>query len=254
MPLDAAVRYLGPGAVAGIVSFAFSRVMIEPLIGAAVEYEGEREHALAGGGHEHGHELFTRAVQENVGAAVGVVVFGTVMGVLFALAYTVLEHRGIRPDPTGVALSLSAGMFVAISLIPSLKYPANPPGVGLDDTVGERSSAFLMITAVSVVGACVAVGVGLAWARRWGAWRATAVAFGGYVAVMLCTMVLLPSFDEVPGPVAGPDGLVLGGFPADVLADFRVYSLLNQAIMWLVIGATSACLMRADRKAVRLVH
>jgi hypothetical protein len=58
----------------------------------------------------------------------------------------------------------------------------------------------------------------------------------------------------------GQDGLVLTGFPAEVLADFRTYSSLNQAIMWLVIGATSAALtvgwpsmrrralLRADRE------
>ncbi len=53
-------------------------------------------------------------------------------------------------------------------------------------------------------------------------------------------MGLLPSFHEVPGPLTGPDGLVLDGFPAEVLAEFRVYSVTNQALMWLVIGATSA--------------
>jgi hypothetical protein len=245
--IPSAIRYLVPGAVAGIVSFAFSRVMIEPLIGAAVDYEGAREHAeshLARGGHEH--ELFTRAVQENVGAAAGVVVFGIVMGVLFAVAYAVirmvLERRGFTPDLTGLALLLSAGMFVAIVVMPSLKYPANPPTVGLEDTVGARSSSFLTITVISVVGACVAVAAGLAWSRRWGTWRASALAVGGYVAVMLCAMVLLPGFHEVPGPLSGPDGLVLDGFPADVLAEFRLYSLVNHALMWLVIGATWACL------------
>jgi hypothetical protein len=167
--IPSAMRYLVPGAVAGIVSFAFSRVMIEPLIGAAVEYEGAREHAesqLAGGDYGHGHELSTRVVQENVGAAVGVVVFGVVIGVLFAAAYAVIRtalERRRTPDPTGLALLLSAGMFVAIVLMPSLKYPANPPTVGLEDTVGGRSSAFLTITVISVVGACVAVAAGLAW-------------------------------------------------------------------------------------------
>ncbi len=256
--IPSAVRYLVPGAVAGIVSFAFSRVMIEPLIGAAVDYAGAREHAesqLAGGDHEHGHELFTRAVQENVGAAVGVVVFGIVMGVLFAVAYAairaVLERRRLRPDPTGLALLLSAGMFVAIVLMPSLKYPANPPTAGLEDTVGARSSAFLTITVISVVGACVAVAAGLAWSRRWGTWRATALAVGGYVAVMLCAMVLLPGFHEVPGPLSGPDGLVLDGFPAEVLAEFRLYSLVNQALMWLVIGVTWACLAALPRVSAK---
>jgi hypothetical protein len=253
-----AVRLLVPGAVAGIVSYAFSRVMIEPLIGAAVDYEGVREHAeaqLAGGDHDHGHEVFTRAVQENIGAAVGVVVFGIVMGVLFAVAYTVirtvLERRGITPDPTGLTLALSAGMFVAIVLVPSLKYPANPPTVGLEDTIGARSSSFLAITVISVVGACVAVAAGMAWSRRWGAWRAAALACGGYAAVMLCTMALLPSFHEVPGPLSGPDGLVLGGFPAEVLAEFRLYSLVNQALMWMVIGVTWACLAAVPRMSAK---
>ena len=256
--MPSAVRFLVPGAVAGIVSFAFSRVMIEPLIGAAVNYEGAREHAeslLAGGDHEHGHELFTRAVQENGGAAVGVLVFGIVMGVLFGVAHTVirtvLERRGRTPDPTGLALSLSVGMFVAIVLMPSLKYPANPPTVGLEVTVGVRSSSFLTMTVISVVAACVAVGVGLAWSRRWGTWRATALAAGGYVAVMLYAMALLPSFHEVPGPLSGPDGLVLDGFPAEILAEFRLYSLMNRALVWLVIGATWACLVALPRMSAK---
>jgi hypothetical protein len=250
-----AVGYLVPGAVAGVVAYALSRVMIEPLIGAAVDYEGAREHAeaqLAGGDHDHGHELFTRAVQENVGAAVGVIAFGIAMGVLFAVAHTVirgvLERRGFRPDPTGLALLLAAGMFVAIVLAPGLKYPANPPTVGLPDTIGVRSSAFLTMTAISVVAAGAALAAGLAWSRRWGSWRATAVAVGGYAVVILIAMVLLPSFHEVPGPLAGPDGLVLGGFPAEVLADFRLYSLTTQALLWLAIGATFGWLV-AQRKA-----
>ncbi len=252
--ISAAARYLLPGAAGGIVAFVFSRVMIEPLIGAAVDYEAAREHAesqLAGGAHDHGHELFSRAVQENFGAAVGVVVFGIVMGVLFAVAYkaidAVLERRGLRPDPTGMALMLSAGMFVAIALVPGLKYPANPPGVGLEETVADRSSAFLLVMAISVVCATVAVAAGLAWSWRWGVWRAGAVTVSGYVVMMVGAMVLLPSFHEVPGALSGPDGLVLDGFPAEVLAEFRLYSLMNHALMWLVIGAVWACLTRAGR-------
>ncbi|EHB56403.1 hypothetical protein MycrhDRAFT_3597 [Mycolicibacterium rhodesiae JS60] len=249
--LPAAVRYLVPGVMGGVVSFVFSRMMIEPLISAAVDYEGEREHAeaqlTAGGhehGHEHGHELFTRSVQENVGAAVGVIALAVAMGVLFVVAYTVirtmLQRRGAAPDPTGLALLLSAGMFVAINLVPGLKYPANPPTVGLEETIGARSSAFLTITVISVVGACIAVAAGISWFRRWGSWRAAAAAVGGYLAVVLLAFVVLPSFHEVPGPLTGPDGVLVEGFPAQVLADFRVYSLLNQALMWGTIGATAA--------------
>lgn len=240
---------LVPGAVAGVVAYAFSRVMIEPLIGTAVSYEGTREQAeahLAGGDHDRGHELFTRAVQENVGAAVGVIAFGIAMGVLFAVAHTVirgvLERRGLRPEPVGLALLLSAGMFLVIGLVPSLKYPANPPTVGLPGTIAARSSAYLAMTVISIMAAVLALAAALACSRRRGGWRATAMGVGGYTAVILTAMALLPGFREVPGPLAGSDGLVLDGFPAEVLAEFRTYSTINQAVMWLVIGATAAAL------------
>lgn len=250
------LRYLIPGVVGGIVSFVFSRVMIEPLIGAAVDYEEAREHAeehLAGGDHGHGHEIFSRSIQENVGAAVGVIAFAVVMGVLFGVAYTVLravlDRRGVTPDPTALALLLSAGLFGSIAVVPGLKYPPNPPTVGLEETIGARSSAFLMITVISVLGASVAVAAGLAWSRRWGAWPATALAVGGYAAAMLIAFLALPSFQEVPGPLAGSGGVLIDGFPAHVLAEFRTYSLLNQALMWLTIGVTWAWLSSVSRTA-----
>ena len=253
MPLTAPslARFLVPGIVAGAACFVFTRVLIEPLVGAAVEYEGAREHAeaeLSGGEHGHGHELFTRFVQENLGAAVGVIAFAVAMGVLFAVAYTVLSaalrRRGFAPDPTALAMLLAGGMFVAIALMPSLKYPANPPTVGLEETVAQRISAILALTVLSVVAASVAVAAGVALARRWGAWRSAAAAVGGYVVVMVIASVLLPDFHEVPGPLAGPDGIVLDGFPAEVLADFRTYSTVHLLLMWTLIGATWAVMAR----------
>jgi hypothetical protein len=254
--LPAATRYLLPGMVAGIAGFVFSRLMIEPLVGLAVGYAATRHHAetqLLGSGHEHAEELLGRSVQENFGAAVGIAGFSIVMGVLFAVTYTVvraaLSRRGLRPDPTGLALLVAAGMFVAVALMPGLKYPANPPGIGLPDTMHARSSAFVVITTISVVTASAALAAGLAWSRRWASWPATILAVSGYLAVMIGAMVLLPSFHEVPGPLATTDGLVLDGFPAEVLAQFRLYSMTNQALMWLVIGATFGCLA-AQRTAI----
>ena len=66
-------------------------------------------------------------------------------------------------------------MFVTIGLVPSLKYPANSPTVEMEDTVGERSSAFLGITVISVVAACVAVAAGLALSRGGGRGRPLAL-------------------------------------------------------------------------------
>ncbi|MEH3141254.1 MAG: CbtA family protein [Mycobacterium kyogaense] len=245
MPLTASsngvLRYLLPGVVAGAVTFLVSRVLVAPLIDAAVDAEAALEHA-AGGEHAHAAELFTRSVQENVGAAVGVIGFGVVMGVLFAVAHTVvarsLATRGVAPNPTALALLLAGGMFVTIALVPALKYPANPPGVGLDDTVAERTSASLMMTILSVVVACAALAAVVVAAHRVPGWRLTGVAVLGYAAVMCVAAALLPSFHEVPD-----------GFPAETLADFRLYSVLIQAVLWAVIGSVWSWL--AARRPVR---
>ena len=87
----------------------------------------------------------------------------------------VLERRRTAQNPTGLALLVAGAMFVAIGVVPSLKFPANPPTVGLEDTVGERSSAFLAITVISVVAACIAVAAGLALSRGGGRRRPLAL-------------------------------------------------------------------------------
>ncbi len=200
---------------------------------------------MAGGDHGHGHEIFSRSIQENAGAAVGVNAFAVVMGVLFGLAYTVLravlDRRGVTPDPTALALLLSAGLFGSIAVVPGLKYPPNPPTVGLEETIGARS--FGVPDDHRALGAVCRrrVAAGLAWSRRWGTWRATALAATGYAAAMLIAFLALPSFQEVPGPLA-PRGCPRRRVPGPCAAEFRTNSLLNQALMWLTIGATWAWL------------
>jgi hypothetical protein len=58
----------------------------------------------------------------------------------------------------------------------------------------------------------------------------------GYLAVMLVATALLPSFDEVPGPLINGAKIVFPGFPATTLASFRLGSIGNQALLWILIG------------------
>ena len=220
MPLSGdtrtAIGYLAPGAVAGVAAFAFSRVMIEPLIGAAVDYEGAREHAEAQlarrrRSRPRPRAVYPWAVQENVGAAVGVIAFGIAMGVLFALAYTVIRGvlgrrrfpaRGWCVDIAGRGGDVRRhrlGARVEVSGKPADGRAGGhhrraefgdpdddgPIGRGRGGGPGGRAGP----------GAAV------------GTWRATGVAVAGYAAVILIAMTLLPNFHEVPGPIDGPDGL-----------------------------------------------
>ena len=247
------------GLIAGIVSFVFARFYLEPVVAKAIDYEGARSeaeealaHAAEPGGHTHGEggELFTRAMQENLGAGVGNVVFAVCMGAFFAVAFTVLwSHLGSRhpaTDPRAVAGVLGAIGFVAVFAVPFFAYPANPPAVGDDDTIGERTGAFLTISVASVILAIVAVVLAL-WLRpRIGGFVSAVAAVAAYLAGVAIVLAFLPSFAEVPEPVRNDAGqIVFPGFPGDVIGDFRVYAIANQVILWTVLTVVFALLLGA---------
>ncbi|MGV9824486.1 CbtA family protein [Gordonia sp. NPDC003429] len=237
------------GLIAGIVSYVFARVFIEPVVAKAIDYEdgrSEAEEALEAahghGAHEHGAEVFTRSVQQNIGAGVGTVVFAVAMGALFAVAFTVLwayvGRRYPATDPRWAVGALGAIGFVAVFGVPFFAYPANPPAVGNDDTIGARSGAFLTITLLSVAFAIAAV-VAALWLRpRLGGLVSAIIAAVGYLIAVTITIALLPEFHEVPTPLTDDGGqIVFPGFPADVVGDFRVYVVANQVIIWTVLTA-----------------
>lgn len=244
---------LGSGLVAGVVSFGYARTMITPLIDTAIRYEADRSHAEAAlsGAHSHEHEIFSRAFQQNVGAGAGTILFCIVMGALFAVAFTVamrLLQRRVAVSERGVAGWLALAAFVSITLVPSLAYPPNPPGVGLEETIGDRTTAYLVIVLASVALAVVAVVIGVRLTAKFGAALSATLSFVGYALAMCAIAAALPSYHEVPLALTAPTGeLVFGGFPAEVLSDFRIGSLVGQAIMWAVIGIGFALLLPGRR-------
>ncbi len=255
------------GLVAGLVSFVFARIFIEPQVAKAIEYEEGRSHAeeaLAGGahGHEHG-EVFSRSVQETIGAGIGSVVFAVAMGAFFAVAFTVLwayvGRRWPATDPRAVVAVLGALGFVAAFGVPFFLYPANPPAVGADDTIGARSGAFLTITVVSVVAMIAAVCVALQLRDRIGGVGGAVVAGVGYLVVIAVAKALLPEFHEVPEALTDDKGaIVFPGFPGGVIGDFRTYAIANQVVLWTVLtlvfaAAISAFIRRNARPVGDLV-
>lgn len=255
------------GLIAGIISFVFARIFIEPQVAKAIAYEEGRGHAeelLSGGGqgHEHG-ELFSRSVQENIGAGIGTVVFALAIGAFFAVAFTVLwayvGRRWPSTDPAAVVGVLGLLGFVAVFAVPFFLYPANPPAVGDDDTIGARSGAFLTITVVSVVAMIVAVVVAVQLRDRLGGLGGATVAGIGYLVVIAIAKALLPEFHEVPEALKDGNGaIVFPGFPGDVIGDFRVYAIANQVVLWTVLtlvfaAAISAISRRTARAAGDLV-
>jgi hypothetical protein len=239
-------RGLIAGALAGVLAFIFARTFIEPVIGHAIDYEDGRSEAemAASGGHEHGMEIFTRGIQANIGMGFGVLAFAVAMGALFAVAFVVAYGRTGTIGARALSLLLGGGAFVAIYVVPFLKYPANPPSIGHPETIGERTGLYLLMMVLSIGLAVAAVWLGRTLAPRLGAWSATLSAFGGYVVAVAVVMLVLPPVHETPEPLTDKAGAILyPGFPADDLYHFRLYSLGTQFVLWATLALVFATLV-----------
>jgi predicted cobalt transporter CbtA len=223
-------RGLLAGAAGGVLAFLFARFFVEPVIDRAIAYEdglGDVHHDH--GAHEHGVELFTRGVQSNIGMGFGVLAFSVAMGALFAVGYCLAYGRVGNVSTRLLSVLLGGGMFLALYVVPALKYPPNPPAVSLDETIRQRTLLYLLIVVLSAVLLVTAVWLGRRLAARLGAWSGTLVAAGSYVVAIAVVMWVLPTISETPAD-----------FPADVLYEFRLYSLGTQVVLWATIGLVFA--------------
>lgn len=220
-----AARGATAGAVAGLVSFLWSIVLVEPVLQRAIDLEGG------------GDGPVSRPVQRLIGLPTGTVLIGIALGLLFALTYHVVPSR-IEPWPRSLALAL--GAFTALALIPQLIYPGNPPGVGAPDTIGERTTSYLLavLLGVTVVASAYAALRDLARRGVPAPARQSAVSIAAVLVVAVGYALLPPS----PDPVDAPASLVW---------QFRLLSFGSPAVLFAVLGAAFGVLTeRADRPAV----
>lgn len=258
------------GGLGGLIAYVFMKLMAEPIIDRAIDYESGRDEAqeaidsgmsnahshggmdMAGMAADHSHggddELFSRTIQATFGAGTGMLAFGIAMGGIAAVVLALwLHHRGIGAARRSV-LPVAGLTFAALYVLPTLKYPANPPAVGNSETIGWRSGLFLIMVLISAVAIVVGVLIHERLGRTMGA-RATWLGVAVAAVIMGLAYWLMPalgdlaanagsgSSTETPQPLVDGSGtIVFPGFPADDLYRFRLYSFLAQLIMWAVIA------------------
>ncbi|GAA4896653.1 CbtA family protein [Streptomyces coeruleoprunus] len=216
------VRGMLAGIGAGLLAAVVAYLIGIPSVDAAIDYESAQAAAADAPSHSHEEgELFSRAQQSTVGLATGVGVFGTALGGIAALAFCFALGRLGRFRARATAALVAGAGFVTVSLVPFLKYPANPPATSDPGTVGQRTTLFFLMIVLSVLLGIGAVVVGRRLAARLGNWNASVVAGAGFVAVVAAAMVFLPSVDETPKD-----------FPAAVLWEFRLAAIGIQAALW----------------------
>jgi predicted cobalt transporter CbtA len=239
-------RGLLAGALAGVLAFVFARIFVEPVIERAIGYEegiGAAHEALetaaGAAGHSHGEEGggFTRAIQMNIGMGLGVLLFCLAIGALFAVVFAVTYGRVGNVSARLLSLYVAGGMLLSAFVVPALKYPPSPPALSLDETIRQRTLLYLLMVVLSVALFAGAVYLGRRLSERLGAWNATLAAAGAYIAASAVLMLVLPTIEETPGPLLDDAGtIVYEGFPADLLYEFRLYSLGTQVVIYATIG------------------
>lgn len=225
------VRGMLVGVLAGLLVFAFGRIVGEPQIDRAISFEAALDHAkamedAAKGVHvEPEPALVSRSVQAGWGLFAGVLVYSTAFGGLFALVFAAVHGRSFDLGPRATSALLAAAGFVSVYLIPSLKYPASPPAVGEAETIGYRTALYFSMIGLSVAAMVLASMLRKRLAPGLGEWTAALTAIGCYLVAMIVVGSALPAIDEVPE-----------GFPAVVLWHFRIASFGMQLVLWATLG------------------
>jgi predicted cobalt transporter CbtA len=228
------VRGMFVGLLAGLLAFAFARWTGEPEVERALAFETSMDKAA---GRSPDPEMVSRKVQKSFGLLTGVAVYGAAAGGLFGLTFAFAWGRMDIARPRTLSAVLAVLGFIAIVLVPTLKYPANPPSVGNPETIGVRTAAFFLLIAFSVAAMVLALQVRRRVSTRLGGWNSTLLAAVLFVFVMAIVSPFFPVIDEIPA-----------GFPVTLMWRFRVAALGIQAVMWATLGLLFGWLTERDGK------
>lgn len=220
------------GLIAGLVVGVFHSVLTEPVIDQAIALEELADASTSDGvAHETAAEepMVARDVQR-IGLVLGFVIYGLSVGLLLYGAFFATQRMLPNLSLAKQGMLLSAIGYWSIALVPFLKYPANPPGVGEPESVQFRQLISIGLMALTLLGAALS----LYLARR----RSGGIPWQGLVTANLVYAGLLIIILPVnPDPV---------NMPLDLVFQFRALSLTGLTLFWGSFAAFFARFLRGD--------
>jgi hypothetical protein len=227
------VRGMLAGIAAGLLTFGFARLVGEPQVDQAISFE---EKADAAKGEAPEPEIVSRETQAGLGLLTGVVTFGAAVGGLFSLVFAYAYGRVSVLSVRALSAWLALAAFIALVIVPNIKYPANPPSVGDPETIGMRTGLFFLMIAISITTMVFSLKVRRRAMLKLGAWIGSIVAGLVFIVIIAAVQLSMPVINEVPA-----------AFPAVLLWKFRVAAIGMQVIMWTTIGLLFGALVeRSD--------
>ncbi|MCX4171116.1 MULTISPECIES: CbtA family protein [Paraburkholderia] len=227
------VRGMLAGIAAGLLTFGFARLVGEPQVDQAISFE---EKADAAKGEAPEPELVSRGTQAGLGLLTGVVTYGAAFGGLFSLVFAYAYGRVGALSARALSAWLALGAFIALVIVPNIKYPANPPSVGDPETIGTRTGLFFLMIAISLAAMVFSLKVRRRAALKLGAWNGSIVAGLVFVVIIAAVQLSMPTINEVPA-----------AFPAVLLWKFRVAAIGMQVVMWTTVGLLFGALVERSK-------
>jgi predicted cobalt transporter CbtA len=214
------------GLMAGVIAFGFARVFGEPQVDAAIAFEEAQSQAKSSTkGAAAEPEIVSRETQAGAGLLTGVLVYSAAVGGLFSLVFAFVYGRFGSTDARSTAALLALAGFVAVVLVPALKYAPNPPSVGDPETIAVRTELYFLMLLSSVSSLVLAFSLTRILQTRFGLFNAAIAGGAVYFLLMAIVGYALPAINEVPE-----------NFSAMLLWNFRVAALGIQLILWTVLG------------------
>ncbi len=234
------IRAVLVGIVAGLIVGVYHNIFTVPIIERAIVLEEERAAAAlpAEAQAEEEAPLVSLGAQR-VGMAIGMGILGAVFGLVFAGTYGLL--RWALPNLNTVAMALVSGLlgFWALSFLVSVKFPFMPPGVGRESSLVFRQGFQLLFYIMSALGVA---GVILALNEINSSVQSPSARQRLYgLAVLVYGAFLLFIFWIVPG---NPDPVPV---PADLFLQFNNVSLIGHLLIWGLMAAGFAYLLKKDQ-------
>jgi Probable cobalt transporter subunit (CbtA) len=171
------------------------------------------------------------------GLVLGFVLCGALWGLSFGLvAYGIQTLRPAAWTTARLGFTLALLLGWSVAMLPFLKYPANPPGVGETATSAYRQGLYLGFLGLSAVGTVAAVGL-----RHWLKQSAQLASTGRTHAAMAVAVYAIYVPVVYLAMPANPDPVEM---PPELVWLFRAVAFLGLILFWAVLGGAFVWLLR----------
>ena len=209
------------GCFAGTIYGGLNLLIVEPYLDDAINIENQN--LFSSGeeidGPQFWVEYYEYRTWQKGGEVLAGAILGTSLGSLFGIVYALSKKSLPSKNNIGKTLILAGLMWFTLFVIPFLKYPANPPTVGDEDTVVLRGMLYLALIAIS---GFMALGFYQIFKRLKN--KNKIIPIIGYAILISLTLFMMP---ENPDEISTSMELING---------FRMVAFLTGTLFWFTLA------------------